>query len=71
MPSKIEGCICLALQAYTNNHFLSLRATADTYEVPSKSLRRRHLRVLLQVSTPTNSREFTNDEEQILLRKIL
>jgi len=71
MPSKIEGRICLALQAYTNNHFPSLRATANTYEIPYESLRRRHLRVLLRASTPANSRKFTNDEEQILLRKIL
>ena len=71
MPSNIEGRICLALQAYTNNHFLSLRAIADTYEVPYESLRRRHLRVLPRASTPANSRKFTNDEEQILLRKIL
>jgi hypothetical protein len=71
MPSKIEGRICLALQAYTNNHFPSLRATANTYEVPFETLRRRHLGVLPRVSTPANSRKFTNDEEQILLRKIL
>jgi hypothetical protein len=71
MPSKIEGRICLALQAYTNNHFLSLRATANTYEVPFETFRRRHLGVLLRVSIPANSRKFTNDEEQILLRKIL
>jgi hypothetical protein len=37
MPSKIEGRIYLALQAYTNNHFPSLRATANTYEVLFKN----------------------------------
>lgn len=71
MPSNIEGHICLALQAYTHNHLPSLRAIADTYEVPYESLRRRNLGVLLRASIPANSRKFTNDEEQILLRKIL
>jgi hypothetical protein len=71
MPSTNEGRIALALQAYTNNHFLSLRAIADTYEVPFETLRRRHSKVLPRASIPANSRKFTNHEEQILLRKIL
>jgi hypothetical protein len=71
MHSKNEGRVALALQAYNNNHFVSLRAAAQTYEVPFETLRTRHLRVLLRAATPTNSRKFTNDEEQILLRKIL
>jgi hypothetical protein len=71
MPSKTEGRIALALQAYNNNHFTSLRATAETYEVPFETLRTRHLGVLPRAAIPANSRKFTNDEEQILLRKIL
>lgn len=71
MPSKTEGRIALALQAYNNNHFTSLRAAAQTYEVPFETLRTRHLGVLPRAATPANSRKFTNDEEQILLRKIL
>ena len=71
MPSKTEGRIALALQAYNNNHFTSLRAVAQTYEVPFETLRTRHLGVLPRAATPANSRKFTNDEEQILLRKIL
>ena len=30
---KIEGGVYLALQAYTNNHFLSPLIAADTYDV--------------------------------------
>ena len=71
MPSQTEGRVSLALQVYLNNQLLSLRATATTYDVPFTTLYRRHTRVLPRVSTPVNSRKFTNDEEQILLRKIL
>jgi hypothetical protein len=71
MPSQTEGRVSLALQAYTSKQLPSLRSAAYTYDVPFKTLRTRHLRVLPRATTPTNSRKFINDEEQLLLRKIL
>jgi hypothetical protein len=71
MPSKTEGRISLTLQAYDFHQFPSLRAVAHNYDVPFESLRRRHLGVLPRATIPANSRKFTNDEEQILLREIL
>jgi hypothetical protein len=71
MPSEIEGRIPLALQAYTDDQIPSLRATANTYDVPFETLRRRHLGVFLRKETTPNSRKFTNNEEEVLLRKIL
>ena len=71
MPSKLEGRISLALQAYISNQISSLRATANVYDVPFETLRRRHLRVLSRKETTPNSRKFTINEEQVLLRKVL
>jgi hypothetical protein len=71
MPSQTEGRVSLALQAYISKQLLSLRSVAYTYDVPFETLRTRHLGVLLRATTPANSRKFTNDEEQLLLRKIL
>jgi molybdate-binding protein len=71
MPSKTEGRIALALQAYISNQTLSLRATANTYDVPFATLRKRHLGVLSRKETTPNSRKFTNNEEQVLLQKVL
>jgi hypothetical protein len=71
MPSETEGRIALALQAYISNQTPSLRATANTYDVPFATLRERHLGVLSRKETTPNSRKFTNNEEQVLLRKVL
>ena len=71
MPSETEGRISLALQAYISNQILSLRAIANAYDVPFITLRERHLRVLLRKETTPNSRKFSNNEEEVLLRKIL
>jgi hypothetical protein len=71
MPSGTEGRIALALQAYISNQTPSLRATANTYNVPFATLRERHLRVLSRKETTPNSRKFTNNKEQVLLRKVL
>jgi hypothetical protein len=70
MPSETEGRISLALQAYISNQIPSLRATANTYDVPFATLCERHLRVLLCKETTPNSRNFSNNEEEVLLRKI-
>jgi hypothetical protein len=71
MPSETEGRITLALQAYISNQTPSLRATANTYDVPFETLRERHLGVLPRKETTPNSRKFTNNEEQVLLQKVL
>ena len=71
MPSQIEGRVSLALQAYTTHQIASLRSAATTYDVPYTTLHRRHAGVLSRADTPARSRKLTNDEEQILLRKIL
>jgi hypothetical protein len=63
MPSQTKGRVSLALQAYISKQLPSLRSAAYTYDVPFKTLRIRHLRVLPRATTPTNSRKFTNDEE--------
>jgi hypothetical protein len=42
MPSKTEGRVSLALQAYNGHQLLSLRAAANAYDVLFKTLRRRH-----------------------------
>jgi len=71
MPSETEGRISLALQAYISNQIPSLRAIANAHDVPFATLRERHLRVLLRKETTPNSRKFSNNEEEVLLRKIL
>jgi hypothetical protein len=71
MPSETEGRISLALQAYISKRIPSLRATADAYDVPFETLRKRHLRVLSRKETIPNSRKFTNNKEEVLLRKVL
>ena len=71
MPSETEGRISLALQAYISNQIPSLRAIANAYDVPFATLRGGHLRVLPRKETTPNSRKFTNNEEVVLLRKIL
>ena len=71
MSSQTEGRVSLALQAYITHQIPSLRTAAATYDVPYTTLYRRHTGVLLRADVLANSRKFTNNEEQLLLRKIL
>ena len=71
MSSKTEGRISLALQAYTRTQFPSLRAAANAYDVPFSTLRIRHLGVLPRADSTVQSRKLSNNEEQVLLRKVL
>jgi hypothetical protein len=71
MPSETEGRISLALQAYISNQLPSLRAASNAFDVPFSTLRRRHLGVCSRKETMPNSQKFTNDEEQVLLQKVL
>ena len=66
-----EGRVSLALQAYISHQLPSLRAAADVYDVPFETLRRRHSGTQLRAETIANRRFFSNNEEQVLLRKIL
>jgi hypothetical protein len=71
MPSTTEGRVSLALQAYNSQQLPSLRAIASAYDVPFETLRRRHSGTQSRADTTANSRKFSNNEEQVLLRKIL
>ena len=71
MPSEKEGRISLALQAYTSNQIPSLRAAANAYDVPFETFRERHLGVLSRADSTVHSRKLSNNEEQVLLRKVL
>ena len=71
MPVETEGRVSLALQAYTSHQLPHLRTAANTYDVPFETLGARQLGVLPRAGTTGNSRKLSNNEEQILLRKIL
>lgn len=71
MPSQTEGRVSLALQAYIRHQLPSLRAAANAYDVPFETLRERHLGVLPRAQTTANLRKLTNNEEQVLIRKVL
>ena len=71
ITSQTEGRVSFALQAYLSNQLPSLRAAANAYNVSHATLYRRYLEVLLRANTTANSRKFSSNEEQLLLRKIL
>jgi hypothetical protein len=71
MSSETEGRISLALQAYTRTQLPSLRAAANVYDVPFSTLRIRHLGVLPRANSTVHLRKLSNNEEQVLLRKVL
>ena len=71
MPSQTEGRLSLALQAYITHQVLSLRAAASAYDVPFETLRERHLGILPRAQTVANSRKFSDNEEQLIVKKIL
>ena len=70
MSSQTEGRVSLAIQAYHSNQLPSLRAAANAYDVPFETLRRRHSGTSSRADTTPSTRLFTNNEEQVLLRKI-
>jgi hypothetical protein len=71
MSSETEGRISLALQAYTRTQLPSLRAAANAYDVSFSTLRIRHLGVLPRADSTVHSRKLSNNEEQVLIRKVL
>ena len=70
MSSETEGHVSLALQAYTRTQLPSPRAAANAYDVPFSTLRIRHLGVLSRADSTVQSRKLSNNEEQVLLRKV-
>jgi len=71
MASQTEGRLSLALQAYNNSDFRSLRAVAIAYDVPPRTLERRHQGILPQSETRPKSSKLTVAEEELLLQRIL
>jgi hypothetical protein len=66
-----EGRIALAVQAFKQGQFSSLRATAKMYDIPELTLRRRVKGVdARRDSTPIN-RKLDNTEESTLIEWIL
>lgn len=71
MLSQTEGRLSLALQAYITHQVPSLRAAANAYDVPFETLRERHLGIHPRAQTLANSRKLNNNEEQLIVEKIL
>jgi hypothetical protein len=71
MASQTEGRLSLALQAYNNGDFQSLRAAAIAYDVPLRTLERRHQGILPRSETRPKSSKLTVAEEELLLQRIL
>jgi hypothetical protein len=71
MASQTEGRLSLALQAYNNGDFRSLRAAAIAYDVPPRTLERRHQGILPRSETRPKSSKLTVAEEELLLQRIL
>ena len=71
MASQTEGRLSLALQAYNNGDFRSLRAAAIAYDVPPRKLERRHQGILPRSETRPKSSKLTVAEEELLLQRIL
>lgn len=71
MASQTEGRVSLALPTYHSGQLLSLRAASGAYDVPFETLRRRLAGIQSRAETVSNSRELSNSEEQVLVRKVL
>lgn len=71
MPFQIEGRISLALRAYTTHLLLSLPAAAGAYDVPFETFRRRRSGIQSRAESISNTHKFSNNEEEVLFRKIL
>ena len=66
-----EGRIVLALQAYRRGQFLSLRAAARVYNIPNKTLTRRHNGTLSRADSTSTQLKLTQTEETTLVQWIL
>ena len=66
-----EGRIELALQAYQNHEFQSLRRAAATFNVPYTTLLHRSKGIFFRRDTYPNCRKLTPTEEQTIVQHIL
>jgi len=71
MTSQIEGRVLLALDAYNQGTIRSLRAAANTYEVPFETLRQQSKGRLSRQEIRPNSSKFTKAEEELLVHRIM
>jgi helix-turn-helix, Psq domain len=65
--AQTEGRIILALQAYRQGQFPSLRAAARSYDVPQKTLTRRHNGTLSRADFISPNLKLTQTEEATLV----
>jgi len=66
-----EGRIELAIQAYKQGQFKSLRRAADAYNVNQSTLQRRYNGTLARANCQSNRQKLTATEEQTIARYIL
>jgi len=66
-----EGRIVLALQAYTNGQFQSVRRAAAAYNVRHQQLSRRLHKIRFRQEVPPNSQKLSATEEQTIIQYIL
>ena len=66
-----EGRIVLAVQAFKQGHFMSLRAAAYAYDVPESTLRRRVKGIPARRDAVPTNRKLATTEESTLLKWIL
>ncbi len=66
-----EGRILLALQAYQQGHFTSLRAAARSYNISHTTLSRRHRGTSSRSEFVSPNLKLTQTEESTLLEWIL
>jgi hypothetical protein len=69
--SQTEGRITLALQAYQQGRFSSLRAAARAYDVPHTTLTRRYRGTTSRSDSTSPNLKLTTVEESILVNWIL
>jgi hypothetical protein len=69
--AQSEGRIALALHAYQQGQFSSLRAAARTYDVPYVTLTRRYQGTFSRSNCTPYNRKLTQTEETTLVNWIL
>jgi hypothetical protein len=69
--AQTEGRIILALQAYNQGQFSSLRAAARSYDISHRTLTRRYNRTLSRADFVSLHLKLTQTEEATLVQWIL
>ena len=70
-PTLKEARVILAVEAIRNNAKLSIAAAAKTYDVASRTIRRRLASIPARRDTTPNSRKLTQSEEEAIVRYIV